>query len=105
MRANSGALPAPVAGWVRNYAVANYWRIEGNASYAIDDLCQDGLLIAVSCRHRYGTPGVDITDQHFMSLVQSSFKRHVIDLVRKLAVRGDTVYVADQGTSDISVRE
>lgn len=101
--AQRGGLPSPVVGWVINYAKRNYKRVAG--FYEIDDLCQDGLLIAILCRNRYGVPGVDITHPHFMSLVQSSFSRHIIDLTRKLAVRGDTLFIADMGGSEIAVRE
>ena len=99
--AQRGALPSPVVGWIFNYAAQNHWRVSG--FYDIDDLCQDGLLIAVICRNRYGIPGIDITHPHFMSLVQSAFKRHLIDLTRKHEVRGDTLYLADQKVSDVAL--
>jgi DNA-directed RNA polymerase specialized sigma24 family protein len=99
--AQRGALPSPIVGWIYNYATSNYWRVSG--FYELDDLCQDGLLIAVICRERYGVPGVDITHPHFMSLVQTTFKRHLIDLVRKLEVRGDTLYLADQKVSEVAL--
>jgi len=101
-----GNLPSPVAGWIRNYAVNNIWRV--SQFYEVDDLCQDGLLLAVSVRNRYGRPGVDIAHPHFMSLVQTAFIRHVIDMGRRqqlaLAV-GDAIHIADLGTSEVSVRE
>src|SRR5215467_7284560 len=79
--AQRGALPSPVVGWIFNYAAQNHWRVSG--FYDIDDLCQDGLLIAVICRNRYGIPGIDIT--------------------RKYEVRGDTLYLADQKVSDVAL--
>jgi|SRR5215469_14487589 len=102
-RVQRGGLPSPIVGWVINYAKNNYWRVAG--FYEIDDLCQDGLLIAVLCRNRYGIPGVHVTHPHFMSLVKTAFERYLIDLVRKYKVRGDTLYVADLGISEIAVRE
>jgi DNA-directed RNA polymerase specialized sigma24 family protein len=97
----SGGVPLPVVGWIHNFAVNNYWRV--SAFYELDDLCQDGLVCAVKCRNRYGTPGVDISHPHFMSLVQTAFNRYLIDLTRRQLVT--TIYLADLGADEIAVRE
>jgi DNA-directed RNA polymerase specialized sigma24 family protein len=99
----SGGVPLSVVGWIHNFAVKNYWRV--SAFYELDDLCQDGLVCAVKCRNRYGTPGVEISHPHFMSLVQTAFTRYLIDLTRRQLVTGPTVYLADLGTDEIAVRE
>lgn len=94
-----GALPSPIVGWIHNFAVHNYWRVAG--FYELDDLCQDGLLCAVRCRNRYG----DITDQHLMTLVKTSFNRYLIDLTRRYRAAGDVVYLADLGVDEVAVLE
>jgi len=100
---SGGGLPLPVVGWIHNYALHNYWRVSG--FYEVDDLFQDGLVCAIKCRNRYGTPGVDISHPHYMSLVQTAFIRYLIDLTRQRASAGSPVYLADLGSDEVAVRE
>jgi hypothetical protein len=94
-----GGLPSPIVGWVYNFSVTNYWKV--SAFYELDDLFQDGLVCAVKCRNRYG----GITDPHLMSLTQTAFSRHLIDLTRRFSAVGDPIYLADLGSDEIAVRE
>jgi hypothetical protein len=100
---SGGGLPSPVVGFIYNFSVTNYWRVSG--FYDLDDLCQDGLMCAIKCRNRYGTPGVDIAGPHFMTLLKTAFNRHLIDLTRHWAQVGDLVYLADLGANEVAVRE
>jgi hypothetical protein len=77
---SSVELPKSVVGWVVNHATKNFWRVAD--WYELDDLIQDGLLVAYKCRERYGEPGKDLDPPHFMALVKTSFYRHIGDLLR-----------------------
>jgi len=73
-------LPGAVVGWVRRHASKNYWRVANCCE--LDDLIQDGLMVAYKCRSRYGEPGVDLDHPHFMALVKTAFYRHIGQILR-----------------------
>ena len=77
---NDYGLPKPIIGWIVKHATKNFWRVAD--WYDLDDLVQDGLLCAYKCKDRYGEPGVDIDPPHFMSLVKTTFHRHIAELLR-----------------------
>lgn len=70
-------IPSQIVGWIHNHAKKNLWRVA--AWYEIDDLIQDGLMIALKCRDHYG----DVEPKHYMRLVQTSFYNHMGQLIRK----------------------
>jgi DNA-directed RNA polymerase specialized sigma24 family protein len=61
--------------WIVLTASANRWRVD---NMSIDDLIQEGFLCYVKCRNHY--QGHTCNRRHFMSLVQTTFKRRLIDL-------------------------
>lgn len=73
-------LPKSVVGWIYKHAARNFWRVAD--WYDLDDLIQDGLLMAYKCRERYGESGKDLDPPHFMALVKSTFQHHIGDLLR-----------------------
>lgn len=74
----SKRLPVEIRRWVISYAKKNYWRVVG--FYDLDDLIQDGLMVAIKCRQKYGS---DLDPPHFMSLVKTSFYNHIGALLRQ----------------------
>jgi len=102
-------LPRSVVGWIYNHSRKHYWRVA--AWYELEDLIQDGLMIAYKCQQYYGKP-VDpvpgkvsrvrfgeVDSAHFMSLVQSAFRNHIGQLIRKKRAVDDTMTKID----DLSV--
>lgn len=83
-------LPKAVVGWIYNHARKNYWRVA--AWYEVDDLIQDGLMIAYKCRERYG---LEIDPPHFMQLVKVSFHNHIGDLLRRMRAVDDGIKFGD----------
>lgn len=73
-------LPKSVVGWIFNHARKNFWRV--SSWYEIDDLIQDGIVCAYKCLDRYGRPGIDIDEPHFMRLVQTTFFNHIAEMLR-----------------------
>jgi hypothetical protein len=78
-------LSRPVIGWIKNHSSRNYWRVAKWMDLA--DLVQDGIMIAYKIEKRYGRPGIDIDEPHYMSLLKKSFHNHIADLLRRS--RGD----------------
>lgn len=74
-----------IIGWIYNESFRNLWKIQW---YDFEDLVQDGLIIALKCRERYP----DVEPAHFMALVKTSFRNHIVDLQRKI---GTELRVAD----------
>lgn len=70
-------LPPAVIGWIKNHAARNHWRMAG--WYDLDDLVQDGVMVAYKCRERYGT---ELDPPHFMALVKKAFFSHIGQLLR-----------------------
>lgn len=83
---------AGLRGWLKTTAVAEHWRVA--SWYDVDDLIQDGYICYIKCRDRYTfsppmIPGYQdlrvrygrepnkTQRQHFMSLVQRSFRNHI----------------------------
>ena len=89
MRPDYG-LPQPVVGWIYNHSRKNYWRLA--AWYEVEDLIQDGLMIAYKARERYGS---DLDPPHYMRLVQSMFRNHIGDLLRRMRGFDDRTKLAD----------
>lgn len=77
---DSYCLPKSVVGWIYNHSTKNYWRVAGWCE--LDDLIQDGLLVAYRCQERYGESGKDIDPPHFMALVKTAFYRHITEMLR-----------------------
>ena len=77
MKINTPELNNSIIGWIYNTSYRNLWKV--SKWYDFEDLVQDGLMIALKCRARYGS---DITPAHFTALVQTSFRNHIIDLQR-----------------------
>jgi DNA-directed RNA polymerase specialized sigma subunit, sigma24 homolog len=75
-RINTPELNDSIIGWIYNEAYRNLWRV--NKWYDFEDLVQDGLIIALKCRTRYG----DIDPANFTAMVKTSFKNHIIGLQR-----------------------
>ena len=95
---DSYGLPRPVVGWIHNHAVKNYWRVANWCE--LDDLIQDGLLVAYKCLRRYGEPGKNIDPPHFMALVKTAFYRHITEILRRSrAEQEHVVKVADAAGS------
>lgn len=86
-------LPRSVVGWIYNHSKANYWRVA--SFYEFDDLVHDGLMKAYACQARYGTPGVDVDEPHFQSLVKTAFRNHIGDILRKHRRVNDSKKFAD----------
>lgn len=82
-------LPKPVVGWIHNHAAKNYWRVANWCE--LDDLIQDGLLVAYKCKTRYGRPGKDIDHPHFMALVKTAFYNHIAEMLRHSRAEQETV--------------
>jgi len=90
---NCPNLPQAVIGFIHNHARKNFWRVA--SWYEIEDLIQDGLLCAYKCIDRYGKPGVDIDEPHFMRLVQSTFYNHIGELLRWSRAVDDSTKISD----------
>lgn len=82
-------LPKPIVGWIYNHASENYWRVANWCEF--DDLIQDGLMLAYKCRDRYGRPGKDIDQPHFMALVKKAFYNHIAEILRHSRAEQDNV--------------
>lgn len=83
-------------GWILKTARKEYWRMA--SWYELEDLIQDGFLCYIKCRNAYtlkppkpGTQPLNTTtpnkDQrrHFMSLVQTAYRNHIMTLASKFA--------------------
>ncbi len=73
-------------GWIVNTARAQHWRMA--SWYTKEDLVQDGYICYVKCwnhyRELFDVPNPTKAQQrHFMSLVQTSFLRHITTLSSK----------------------
>lgn len=98
-------LPRSVVGWIYNHSRKHYWRVA--AWYELEDLIQDGLMIAFKCREYYGRPVEpnanrvsrvrlgEVDTPHFMALVQSAFHNHIGNLIRKKRAVDDTATKLD----------
>jgi hypothetical protein len=75
---NSPELNNSVIGWIYNTSTRSLWKI--HKWYDLEDLIQDGLMIALKCRARYGS---EIDPPHFTALVKTSFANHIVNLQRK----------------------
>jgi DNA-directed RNA polymerase specialized sigma24 family protein len=60
--------------WIARVASRNKWRVD----MGYDDLVQEGMLCYVKCRNHY--QGKIKDRRHFMALVQTAFKRRLMDL-------------------------
>lgn len=96
MTTNTKVLPRGVTGWVYNHARSNYWRLA--SWYELDDLIQDGLMIAYKCVAKYGFPGEDLDEPHFMRLVQIAFFNHIAQLLRVSRAVDEQTKLADLST-------
>jgi len=85
----SSGLPKPIVGWIVNHATKNFWRVAD--WYELDDLIQDGLMVAYKCRERYGEK---LDPPHFMALVKTAFYRHIAELLRHSRLEEDITSLA-----------
>jgi hypothetical protein len=76
MKIKTPELNDSIIGWIYNESYRSLWKV--NKWYDFEDLVQDGLIIALKCRTRYG----DIDPAQFVALVKTSFKNHIISLQR-----------------------
>lgn len=89
-----------IIGWIYNTSYTNLPSL--NKLYDFEDLVQDGLMIAIKCRIRYG---YDIDPAHFTSLVKTSFTNHIIDLKRKKSRLPEFVDIDEIETVEPSEQE
>lgn len=75
---NCDRLPVEIRRWIISHSRKNFWRVAG--FYDLDDLIQDGLMIACKCRQKYGT---NLDPPHFMQLVKVSFYNHIGGVLRQ----------------------
>jgi hypothetical protein len=77
MRINVPELNNSIIGWIYNESYRNLWKV--GKWYDFEDLVQDGLMIALKCREKYG----NVDPAHFTALVKTSFRNHIVNLSRK----------------------
>lgn len=67
-----------IIGWICNHSMRNLWRVAH--WYELEDLINDGLMIALKCREKLGV-GVD--DKLYHAYVRRAFHNHIGDLIRR----------------------
>lgn len=78
-----------VIGWIYNESYRSLWKVA--RWYDFEDLVQDGLMIAIKCRQRYG----DVDLPHFTALVKTSFKNHISSLQHRNNCNGIEYHIAE----------
>ncbi len=82
----------PIEGWVVNYLVKNFWRVERTQQR--DDMLQEAYLVFRKVESAYP----DITeDKHFMALFQRSWKNKFTDFAN-----ADTADRVNYGLQEVS---
>jgi hypothetical protein len=89
VKINVPELNDSVIGWIYNTSRRYVYRV--NKWYDFEDLVQDGLMIALKCRARYG---YEIDPPHFTALVKTSFTNHLVSLQRKTNYNNE-LYIAE----------
>lgn len=70
-----------IIGWIYNESYRQLWKV--NRWCDFEDLVQDGLVLALKCRQRYGT---ELDPPHFLALLKTAFYHHIVDLQRRSGV-------------------
>jgi len=86
-----------IAFWIYRHSTNNLWRVAG--WYDLEDLVNDGMVIALKCRERLGR---DVDVKLYNSYVRRAFHNHIGELIRKKRSL-DEVCFLDLADSDQSV--
>lgn len=86
--------------WIYSNAKRNLWRV--GSWYDLEDLINDGLLIALKCRQKLGT---EVDDKHYNSYVRKAFHNHLGELIRRKRGVNEVSFLDVVGRSDCDLTE